>query len=84
MPMPVCEFRDNKSIAGAHPETHPRNHNEAFKPRTAKPFTNLMQRNQAQPAESLLCVREELKYGMLKGLSITVIEKVYVKNLEEV
>lgn len=43
-----------------------------------------MQRNQAQPAESLLCVREELKYGMLKGLSITVIEKVYVKNLEEV
>lgn len=82
MPIPVCEFRDNKSIAGVHP--NPTNHNEAFKLRKAKPFANLMQKNQAQPAESLLCVREELKYGMLKWLSITVIEKVFLKNLEEV
>jgi len=35
-----------------------------------------MQKNQAQPTESLLWI----KYGMLKWLSITVIEKVFVKK----
>jgi len=74
MPMPVCEFRDKKSIAGIHPD--PTNHNKAFKLRRAKPVANLMQKNQAQPTESLLWI----KYGMLKWLSITVIEKVFVKK----